>query len=84
MKSIFRLGKSIEKKSVLVCFAHQMKWKSLRFSKVKEPHELDLSVANDLSGDERIERKSILMYLSSLREQGHQANLKGNAIVIKN
>lgn len=83
IESIFRLGKVVGRRPVLVRFASP-RWKSLLFIKVKELNELGLTIANDLTEDERKERKSLLMYLFSLKKQGHEAKLKGNAIIIKN
>lgn len=51
---------------------------------MREFYELGLWIANDLTENERKDRKMLLAYVSSLREQGREAKLRENGIIVKN
>lgn len=83
IESIYRFGKSSGTRPVMVRFTSP-RWKSLLFRSAKDLRELGLAISNDLTEDERRERKLLLQFQSRLREQGQETKLRGSYLIIEN
>lgn len=78
---VFRLGKSQGNRPTMVQFI-SAKWVKLVFSRVRELRKENIIIANDRSKEERENRRLLLEQVRKMREDGQNAVLRGNKIVI--
>lgn len=83
IEKIFRLGKNIGSRPILVAFT-SVKYKSILFSKISELRSLDISIANDLTNEQRETRKILKNLQVKLTQQGKTSIIKGSRLLIEN
>lgn len=80
--SVSRVGKIMGRRPVLVKFFSRQ-YKSSLFKNLKTVRELNLAIADDLSAEDQLTRKTLSAYLPRLRKLGYKPRLRGQKIVLE-
>lgn len=82
IEAAYRLGKPGGCRPIMVRFI-AARWKSLLFKKIREFNALGLAISNDLTLEERLERKELDMFKNKLINEGKQnIKIKTNKLLI--
>lgn len=82
IEAAFRIGKPGRNRPILIRFIAP-RWKSLVFEKVKEFGALGLAISNDLSQEERLIRKELVLFKNKFMKEGEQnIKIKENYLII--
>lgn len=77
----FRLGKVKGSRPILVKFI-SARWVHLVFEKVEELKQFKITISNDLTREERDEKRKLLQLRYNLRKAGHKADIKRNQLLL--
>lgn len=82
IETAYRLGKPSGCRPILVRFIAS-RWKSLLFKKIKEFSDLGLAISNDLTREERLERKELVFCKNKLLKEGIQdVKIRANKLLV--